>query len=176
MKSKSLLRFIFRHGPHHAKSSIHAPESQITATNQSLPHDNFAAPINAPESPLAYKTDLTSHNSSILDQSANRSSSNIDNDSIAEALATLDLDVSTFTTHDLVIAAIDEARNSLNEHIDTVDTTLALLDALKGFSATIATLKEEMIEKRMLCEGRLVVLEDVERGVSHMQFGEGHVG
>jgi hypothetical protein len=197
-KSKSLIRYIFRHGPHARERANTTPSklSQIPNTPETDSPPRRATADDAPESPLAYKTRSESRQSTNLEaiveetddagqdtndagqdtddagQDTDGSSSHNDDASIAETLAALDLDLNTFTTRGLITASVAEARMGNDAHLVTIDTTLALLDALDGFSATIAVLKTEMEDKKRVCEEKLSMLEDVERAVSRMQFGE----
>jgi hypothetical protein len=183
-KSKSLIRYIFRHGPHARERADTTPSklSQIPKTPEPAQPARRAVPDDAPESPLAYKTRSESRQSTNLeaiveesgdaDQDTDGSSSHNDNASIAETLASLDLDLNTFTTRALLTASIAEARMGNDAHLMTIDTTLALFAAINGFSATITVLKVEMEAKKRVCEEKLAMLEDVERAVSRMQFGE----
>lgn len=72
---------------------------------------------------------------------------------------------------------MDEARLATHAHLDTINTTLALLDALEGFSPTIPVLREEMVLSKRVCEERLRMLDEAERAVEQMQFSseEGEV-
>lgn len=100
----------------------------------------------------------------------------IDAASLTETLNSLDLEISTFTTRELVCATLDEAKMVTHSHLDTIDTTLALLNALDGFSATIPELKREMLEKKQAYEEKTGMLEAVERAVKGMIFaGEAQV-
>lgn len=62
----------------------------------------------------------------------------------------------------LLPAALQEAKLATHAHLDTLRTSLALLDALDGFSATVAVLREEFEEKVKTCEERLEMIGDVE--------------
>jgi hypothetical protein len=85
------------------------------------------------------------------------------------------IDPATLTARDLY-AAIDEAKSATNGHLDTLETTLALLGALKGFSATIEVLKQEMEDKKRACEAKLVELEGFEEAVEGMNFSDWQQG
>jgi hypothetical protein len=91
---------------------------------------------------------------------------------LVDALSALDLDISTFTTRDLLQRTIEEAKRAVVWHLDTIRTTLALLEALNGFSPTITTLKKEMEETETACLEKLTKLEVVEIAVKAMQFGD----
>jgi hypothetical protein len=59
----------------------------------------------------------------------------------------------TISTRDLFHAVIHEATTATALHMDTLDTTLALLDAIQGLSATVDILRGEMRKKKKACEG-----------------------
>jgi Ca2+-dependent lipid-binding protein len=82
------------------------------------------------------------------------------------------LDPTTFTTRDLLYAALDEATAATNTHLDTIETTLALLQALNGFSTTVDVLKREMQDKKRVCEEKLGELECLEEAVEGMVFAD----
>ncbi|KAJ8111903.1 hypothetical protein OPT61_g5612 [Boeremia exigua] len=90
--------------------------------------------------------------------------------SLAERIDPLDLEINTFSTRELVQATLDEAKTAAVSHLETIDTTLALLGALDGLSTTISVLKEEMLAKKQACEDKMVLLETVERAVEGMVF------
>jgi hypothetical protein len=186
MAPRSLLRHIFRHGPRRSAQTTehpgaHGSESKPTPIKQpTSPLKHVLTEDDVPESPLAYKSRPDSRQSSILEDIEEEESSNaeletaaeIDRASITETLAALDLDISAFTTRDLILSTVDEARLAVRSHLDTINTTMTLLDALDGFSATIAVLSDEMVEKKRVCEEKLGVLEHVEWAVGQMRFGE----
>ena len=74
----------------------------------------------------------------------------------------------TLTTRDLLYAAIDEAISVTKDHLDTLATACALLEALAGFSATVEVLKQEMELKITASEAKLVELESFEEAVEGM--------
>jgi hypothetical protein len=82
------------------------------------------------------------------------------------------IDPATLTARDLLYAAIDEATSATNGNLDTLETTLALLGALTGFSATIEVLKQQMEDKKRACEAKLVELEGFEEAVEGMNFSD----
>jgi hypothetical protein len=221
MAHRSLLRHLFRHGPHSKahttesppKASDHVPDNIIAALSESVSHQQLMVINDVPKSPLAYKTCSESRGSSVLeviveeseysademeysaeekeysgddneygrdeieyerdeiDYSGEESCSDIDKASVAETCSALDLSIDTFTTRELVTAALSEAKTITYDHLDTITMTLALLEALEGFSATITALREEMVTKKQTCEEKLTMLEDIEGAVEHMQFG-----
>jgi hypothetical protein len=181
MAPTSLLRYIFRHGPQ-SKARVNAPSPTEPATTKEVPE---VAPMNheephtyrelahsndVPESPLAYKARSESRQSifleDIVEESSNTSSSEVDNESVAETITAPGLDIGGYSTQELLTATLSETKMALHAHLDTINTTLELLDALEGFSATIAVLKDEMMTKKEVCEEKLEMLEDVEEAVA----------
>jgi hypothetical protein len=190
MAPKSLLRYIFRHGPH-SKSRNVAPPPQVdivahnntsTSLDETVTYYQHSYTNEAPESPLAYKNRHDnrpdSRASSVLEDIAEEISSedqhsDYDNKSIADTLrSALSLDIQTFSTRDLILATLNEAKSADHGHLETINTTLMLLDALDGFSATITLLRDEMLDKKEIYEEKMHLLEDLERAVEHMRFGE----
>lgn len=178
MAPKNLLRYIFRHGPHSkartavspTKPTAHISETDSPPQGEPISPQPLVLTDDTPESPLAYKSRPESRQSSILEDIVEENSSEIDNASIAETLALPDLHINAFTTRGLIIASVDEARIANHAHLETINTILALLVALEGFSATIGVLSVEMEEKQRACEEKLAMLEDVERAVIQMHF------
>ncbi|KAF2819006.1 hypothetical protein CC86DRAFT_432453 [Ophiobolus disseminans] len=185
MAHKSLLRYIFRHGPNSkARTSTPPKSGSHTSANTKISFKEpnappkYAAPGDGPESPLAYKSRSESRQSSVLEDIEEESisgnetnSSDVDKASITDILAALDLDIDTFTTRGLITASVDEARMGNYAHLDTINTFLALLESLNGFSETIDVLRVEMEGKKHVCEEKLAMLEGVCRTVAQLQFG-----
>jgi hypothetical protein len=201
MAPRSLLRHIFRHGPyakaHNAptpsKARGNGPNDLSKTLKRSISQRHLVTPDSTPDSTLTYKLRSESRQSSVLEDIAEESEdldekasyhssetdytisetdSDMDKTSVADTLAALQLSLENFTTRNLVMAALNEARIATYAHLDTIETSLALLEVLEGLSATIAVLEEEMLEKREMCKEKLHMLEDVERVVARMQFGE----
>jgi hypothetical protein len=133
----------------------------------------------APQSPTPRVTPPRTpepHAVEVLPKITEETSSDTDEDtdtaSIVTVLAALDLDISSFTTRSLLHVTMEEATAATDAHLDSVETTLALLDALDGFSATISVLREEMLEKKRVCEEKLVMLEGIKVAVEKMQFND----
>jgi hypothetical protein len=172
MTKKSLLRYIFRHGPNSKpRNETSAPNSSPrTLENASAPMNELngsqppvvARKTHKPAFDFEFRSD--SRQSSILEDIAEEGSSGNDDASSSSAgsLATFDLDASPLSTDELLAATLNEAREAIHAHLDSLNTTLTLLDALEGFSATIPVLREEMEEKVKTCEEKIVALEDVE--------------
>ncbi|KAH7088112.1 hypothetical protein FB567DRAFT_331414 [Paraphoma chrysanthemicola] len=183
----SLLRHIFRHGTRrstHVISAHHVGAQPLQNQQQTSPLKRVLTEDDLPDSPLAYEPRSESRQSSVLEDIAEECNNDkepeielevageIERTFINETLAALDLDISKFTSRDLILSSVDEARLAILSHIDTINTTLAVLDAFDGFSATIALLKVEMVEKNKACEEKLAMLEHVEWAVGQMQLGE----
>lgn len=188
MAPKSLLRYIFRHGPNSKARTTAASSNNNTRTSPSAApaarepvssgqHQPLADGPESPLASLAYKNRSISRQSVVLEDikeenPKDASSTASDKASIAETLAALDLDIDTFTTRGLITASVDEARMGNYAHLDTVNTVLELLNALEGLSATIDVLREEIEGKKRVCEEKLAMLEDACRMVAGLQFGE----
>lgn len=180
MAPTSLLRYVFRHGPHarsHGAGLTPDHESRATPRTSLRPQEQEARPnspagsdtSDEPESPLAHKNRPERRTSTVLNDIAEESSSD-DDASIAESFATLGLDIDNFTTRELLAATLKEAKTNLLEHLETVNTTLEILRALDGFSATITAVKEEMGAKTEMCEEKLKAMRDVERFANGFQY------
>jgi len=190
MAPKSLLRYIFRHGPN-GKSRDTAPPSPPKPTapystttvkpKETIRYDQKVRTTEMPDSPLAYKHQRhpsvrpNSRASSTLEDIAEEtspspSSSLHSTASIASSLHSID--VQSFSTRELILATLSEAKSANMGHLDTIDTTLALLEALDGFSATVDVLRDEMLDKKEIYEEKMGLLEHLERAVACMRFGE----
>ncbi|KAF1920757.1 hypothetical protein BDU57DRAFT_534504 [Ampelomyces quisqualis] len=181
MAPTSLLRYIFRHGPH-PKARVAAPSprqstrvaeaAEIATKSLDKQHSHREVMYsNEPsKSPLAYKSRTDSRQSSILDdiaeESSNNSSSDEENESVGQNITAPGLNIRGYTTQELLTATLSEAKMALHAHLDTINTTLGLLDALEGFSATVAVLRDEMMVKKETCEEKMEMLEDVEDAVA----------
>lgn len=169
MAPKDLLRHIFRHGPHSTSMSNTSPLRTSESLHEepaSNENDTTVAPL-----PLTHRSNTTQ--SPTLENIAEESESETDSTSIAHIPISLNIHISTFTTRELIYATIDEARIATRAHLDTIHTTLALLDALEGFSPTIPVVKEEMVLNQRVCEERLKMLEETEAAVEQVKhFGD----
>jgi hypothetical protein len=182
-----------RTAPPASKATSETPEDSPTMLRRSASQRQLITPDSAPESPLTYKVCSESRQSSFLEDIAEESEdteiedtseyiteeseyvteesdSDIDKTSIADTLAALQLSLENFSTRNLINAALNEAKIATYAHLDTLDTTLALLEALNGFSSTITVLGEEMVEKKRACAEKLTMLDAVTRVVERMQF------
>jgi hypothetical protein len=190
MAPKSLLRYIFRHGPR-GKSRNAAPELRRKAevlmpspwSSDLVSYQQHPRTQDGPELPLPLKTRPENHPvdrsdsraSSVLDDIPEESSSEAeypeyDDSLITETLSTLSFDMQSYTTRDLILATLNEAKTATDGHLDTINTTVALLDVLDGFSATIEVLKDEMVAKKEVYEEKMSLLDDLERAVERMHF------
>jgi hypothetical protein len=179
MAHKSLLRYIFRRGPNSKARIATTPPRTVscwpkdtspTSSSEPVPCRQVTPSNDAPESPLAYKICSESRASSILQDIAEESSSDDDTSSCADTITPLGYSIQVVGMRDLITATLYEARIATHAHLDTIDATLGLLDALEGFSATITVLKEEFLGKKEICEEKKTMLEDVERAVERMRL------
>lgn len=176
MSARNLLRQVFRHGP----------RDKVNADALPLGIRQMAAGNNIPETAASEnklrntartftptsRTPEPFGLEDIAEEAAGGSPSTIETASHTESATSLDLDTSFFSIRELVEATIDEAKTIASSHLDTIDMTLALLDALDGFSATISELRKEFRVKKEACEEKLTMLEAVERAVNGMVFAE----
>ncbi|KAF1842226.1 uncharacterized protein K460DRAFT_420157 [Cucurbitaria berberidis CBS 394.84] len=170
MAPKSLLRYIFHHGAY-SNSSTDASPLKLSESPHTEPTEN---PKDAVSNPPTTRLPPTTAQEAVLGDIVEAPNTDIDTDthSITKTLTTLNLDIKNWETRDLIHATIDEARLATQAHLDTISTTLALLDALEGFSPTILVLRKEMEGKKLVCEGKLKVLQEVEGAAEQMHFGD----
>jgi len=90
------------------------------------------------------------------------------NNDSSKTFAELDLDASSATTRQLLDTAIHEAKTALQSHLESLATTIALLEALDGFSQTITVLKEEMLHSQEDCRSRLRLMVDFPKSAGTM--------
>jgi hypothetical protein len=184
MAPKGLLRYIFRHGPH-AKARAatkppcavsNEPKDTASATsNKPAPYRKATPSKDDSESPLTYKIrpdSQESQRSSILEDIAEEIVSDDDKSSSGETITPFEHNIQALGTRELLTATLYEARIATHAHLDSIDATLGLLDALDGFSATITVLKAEFKGRKEMCEEKMTMLEDIERVVEHMRFAE----
>lgn len=175
MPARSLLRHIFRHGPRDKFSENALPPgfrkpitdiggvvTKYTSRPGTCATSSDSAP--PPKTPEPFGLE------NIDEEDDVDGSSSADTVSTAETLASLDLEISTFSTRELIHATLDEAKTAANAHLDTINTMLALLDALDGFSATISELRKEILVKKQGCDEKMAMLDVVERAVEGMVF------
>jgi hypothetical protein len=180
MSTRNLLRHIFRHGPRNNVSEDAMPlglgtshkklagisvdsshEPKALHNHQNLTMDKLTPPPKTPE-PFGLEN--------IAEEDGAGTLSLLDTASLTETPTSVDLDISTFSTSELVHATLNEAKMATNSHLNTIDTTLALLEALDGFSATISALKKEMLEEKQACEEKMEMLDAIERALWGMVF------
>lgn len=177
MSTRDLIRHIFRQGP---RDKIDEDASPLGVKQQAAEHTTntaceptFAQNSQSPASgALIYppKTPEPFSLEDIAEEDAVNTPSTSETESSTETLASPDLQISPFSTRELVRAALDEAKSAVTSHLDTINTTISLLDALDGFSATISELGKEMLEKKQACEEQMTTLDAVERAVEGMIF------
>lgn len=172
MSTRNLLRQIFRHGP---RDKVHedalplvlkppATEPATNTTRETAINKDTqrAAPSTRPPPPKTPEPfgleDIAEEDTRPDTPSATES----------ETLAWFELEISTFSTRELVNATLYEAKSAASSHLDTINTTLSLLEALEGFSATILELRSEMLEKKQACKEQMATLEAVERSIERM--------
>lgn len=195
MSTRSLLRQIFRHGPRDTKiEDVRPLLTDQTTTERVSQAGNKSCdpaalekslrissnqPMPPPSTPERFRLE------GIAEEDADDTFKPIQHDipsptkttSSVETITSLDPDLSTFSTCDLVNASIEEAKSAISAHLDTINTTLALLETLDGFSATITVLRQEMLEKKEACEDKMAMLYAVEQAVEEMVFtGEAQEG
>lgn len=187
MSTRDLLRHVFRHRrrdkiskgalplglDESRKESAHVvvgnntPESKVFS-NQHTPTsaETFAPPPKTPE-PFGLEN--------IAEEESIDTPSPVDTTSLTETPTSRDLEINSFSTREIIYATLDEAKMAIRSHLDTIDTQLALLDALDGFSATISELRKEMLKSQQACEEKMGMLNAVGRALEGMIFaGELH--
>lgn len=189
MPKRSLLRHIFRHGSRAqgSEDALTNDKQQATAVldTPGIDNDQDNDPslhkdesLKRPSSPLSPReTPEPFRLEGIVEEDVANTPPSTETASLSDSLDTPSLELTTFSTHDLVYAVLQEAKIAASSHLDTINTTLALLEALDGFSATIETLVREMVEKKQACEERIAMLHAVERAVEDVVFaGEAQEG
>ncbi|KAH6858877.1 hypothetical protein BKA58DRAFT_405710 [Alternaria rosae] len=188
MTRGSLLRHIFKHGPNFILKRDAVP-SKIDENDRSLliakrvetPLKASSQDPSPPRTPEPYTVNIlpeiteeenTSPTNNSPSASSDTGSTVSDLASIVTVLAahTPLINATTLTTRDLLYAAMDEAISATKDHLDTLATTWALLEALAGFSATVEVLKQEMGVKITASEAKLAELERFEEAVEGMKF------
>jgi hypothetical protein len=193
MARGNLLRHIFRHGSSHSKSKADAlpkindsEKPAIVANPAEVAAKTAVAAVAKPLPRTPPRTpERDSHTVEILPEILEEPSSEastpspsitvtspISSRTLLVPVTPAVLNVTTFSTRDLLYAAIDEATAATNTHLDTIETTLSLLRALDGFSATVDVLRSDMLRKKRVCEEKLGELESLEEAVEGMQFGD----
>jgi hypothetical protein len=182
MRRGSLLRHLFKHGQY-AKSRSHeqsplVSESKRPVVITSKGLSQTLSPSRTPDPPAVHiLPQITEEEpaSTATTPSPVSSSTGSTVSDLASVITVLDttaatpaIDPATLTTRDLLYAAIDEATAATNTHIDTLETTLALLQAITGFSETVEVLEREMQDKRRACDSKLAELEGFEEAIEEM--------
>lgn len=166
MPTKNLLRHIFRHS---------TPESTTADTIPPAHKPHTPAPTTKPaHNPSLPKTPEPFGLSDIKEEPTRP---NTPSTASLSTLSQFAQELHTFTPRELIDATLYEAKCAASSHLDTLTTTLAVLDALEGFSPTIKVLGEEMREKKRVCEEQVETLDAVGRCVAGMgRAGEECVG
>ncbi|KNG49913.1 hypothetical protein TW65_03330 [Stemphylium lycopersici] len=191
MPRGNLLRHIFKHGPlsKHKDSSprepVNNPQAAPSATSPvetTRANAEATSRLAKASAPVALqilpkiKEEPAREFGSLAGSLSSCSSSNTGAESATAVLAAQNTDnipdPSTITTRDLVYAAIDEATSATHAHLDTLETTLALLETIRGLSETVEVLRREMKEKRKACQVAVKELAGFEEGVEKMHFAD----
>lgn len=177
MSTRNLLRHIFRHGPRDKVDEdalplslkLQASESPTSTTRETATYHNNqrVAPSLRPPAP---KTPEPFGLEDIAEEATIPNTPNTPSITESETLAWFELEISTFSTRELVRATLYEAKSAASSHLDTITTTLSLLEALEGFSATISELRGEMLARKQACEEQMATLDAVERSIEGMTF------
>ncbi|EDU51545.1 hypothetical protein PtrSN002B_010987 [Pyrenophora tritici-repentis] len=185
MPHGSLLRHMFKHGRHARNRSetgvplLSAPEKPAPAAEVSKALPPIPRRSISPEKRfvevLPEITEESSSENSTPDTSPLRPvSTTSDTASIITVIAAQSpsIDASAVSDREIIYASIDEANDATNAHLRTLGTTLALLEALEGFSPTVAVLLREFKEKKRECEAKLEELERFEEGVDGLVLAD----
>ncbi|KAJ4382384.1 hypothetical protein N0V86_002719 [Didymella sp. IMI 355093] len=175
MSTRNLLRHIFRHSARKRVNEdalplglkLHATEVAVNTTRDRTVFQN-KQPATSNSLPPPFKTLEPFRLENIAEEDAVDSPSAAETESSTETLTSFELEISTFSTRELLHATLYEAKSAAASHLDTINTTLSLLEALDGFSATISELRKEMLEKKQACEEQLATMDAVERAIEGM--------
>ncbi|CAA9966355.1 hypothetical protein PTMSG1_09714 [Pyrenophora teres f. maculata] len=193
MPHGSLLRHMFKYGRHARNRSesgiplLSAPEQPAPAAEVSkalppIPPRSMSPGKRFVEVLPEIREESGSENSTPDTSPLRPASITSDTASIITMIAVQSptIDPSTISNREIIYASIDEATEATNAHLRTLGTTLALLEALEGFSPTVAVLLREFKEKKSECERKLEELKGFEEGVDglfladEIKRGEGH--
>jgi len=191
MPRRSLLWHIFNHGPlsklkdsgpREPVNSPQAPPSVTPPVETAPEHARAISTSEEASAPVAVrvlpriKEYSTREADSLTGPLSSYCSSNSDGESATTVHPTQSPnkipDPSAITTRDLIYAAIDEATSATHAHLNTLETTLALLETIKGFSETVEVLRREMEEKKRACLVGIKELTGFEKGVEKMRFAD----
>ncbi|KAF3031678.1 hypothetical protein E8E12_002645 [Didymella heteroderae] len=173
MSTRNLLRHIFRHGPRDKVGEgalpiglkLQANEPATNTTRETAVSQNNQRAALSTRPPPPKTPELFG-----LEDIAQEDTADTSSVTESETLPWFELEISTFSTRELVHATLYEAKSAAASHLDTINTTLSLLGALEGFSATISELKREMLEKKQACQEQRATLDAVERSIERMAF------
>ncbi|KAB2102851.1 hypothetical protein AG0111_0g8981 [Alternaria gaisen] len=193
MPRGNLLRHLFKHGPHarsksHEQSLLNNKAEKTAAITSENPSQTLSPPQTFKAPAIHVLPRITEEDSapSATTPSPVISSAGSTESDLLSITTVLDINASaslpivgpaTLTTRDLVYAAIDESITAIGTHIDTLETTLALLQAITGFSETVEVLNREMEDKKRVCKMKLRELKGFEKAVEKMRLpdDEAHV-
>lgn len=193
MPRGNLLRHLFKHGPHarsksHEQSPLVNKAEKPAAITSGNPSQTLSPPQTSKVPAIHVLPRITEEDSvpSATTPSPVVSSAGSTESDLLSITTVLDInapaslpivDPATLTTRDLVYAAIDESMTAVGTHIDTLETTLALLQAITGLSETVEVLNQEMEDKKRVCKMKLRELEEFEKAVEKMSLpdDEAHV-
>ncbi|KAF7681321.1 hypothetical protein GT037_000297 [Alternaria burnsii] len=193
MPRGNLLRHLFKHGSHaRSKSHEQSPivkKAEEPATIASEDPSQTLSPPHTSRAPAIHVLPRITEEDSVPSATTPSpvvSSAGSTESDLLSITTVLDInapssppiiDPATLTTRDLVCAAIDESITAIGTHIDTLETTLALLQAITGFSETVGVLNREMEDKKRVCKMKLRELEEFEKAVEKMRLpdDEAHV-
>ena len=68
----------------------------------------------------------------------------------------------------------DMVEDMVMAHLDTIETTTRILDAMEGMSPHIGAVRREMVRKLSVCEEHLRVLRPVGERLERAKMGEGY--
>jgi hypothetical protein len=193
MPRGNLLRHLFKHGPHarsksHEQSPLVNKAEKPAAITSGNPSQTLSPPQTSKVPAIHVLPRITEEDSvpSATTPSPVVSSAGSTESDLLFITTVLDInapaslpivDPATLTTRDLVYAAIDESMTAIGTHIDTLEITLALLQAITGLSETVEVLNREMEDKKRVCKMKLRELKEFEEAVERMRLpdDEAHV-
>lgn len=148
MAQEGLLRHIFKRGllSTKLKKAAHhtADDNDSFLSTQPSEHTNKAASSNSTKAYDVPGTDACS--------SCSSSNETLHTASIPLPTSQPASSSTTLSVRDVLHAVIEEAHAATAMHMETLETTLALLHAIQGMSATVDILQREMQEKKEVCE------------------------
>lgn len=177
MSTRNLVRHVFRYGSR-AKAgenavSIDVPRRTAALDESPIKNERHTSAIEAgsytAQSSMTRTPELL-RLEGIVEEDAIDTPSSSKTASLSDSFAPTDHGVNVFSAREIIHAVLREANETVSSHLDTINTTLVLLKALDGFSATIETLSKEMLATKHVCEEKISMLRAVERAISDMAF------